>query len=563
MLKRINKLLDKLTKGQLFILGLLLSFLVLWPLFKAPFFSHHDDVSVIRLNQMHKCVQDLQIPCRWVPDLGGGYGYPLFNYYPPFPYYLGEVVYLVTSNFLISVKVLFALSVLLSFSTMFLLAQALWGKWGGFLAGIFYTYAPYHAADLYVRGAMGELWAFVFIPLLFWSVLKAVKTDRYKNKLYFPVAIALLIMSHNISALVVIPAAFAFGLLIGRKNIIRSFGLLLILTAFGLFLSAFYWLPALVEKGLVHTESLTSGYFYFTEHFKGLRKLFLPTEWDWGPSIREIPGGEQDAHWYQLGVAHWVTLFFVTFYLAYKTLKKNKTGNDLLVIGFIFLLFSLSVFMVHPRSEFVWKLFPLIEFMQFPWRFLLVTAFASAFASGFLAKITKPITLFALVVLVIFFNFPKFIPEKFVDTSDEEYLHGATYRKQIERSIFDYLPIYLDLPPREFKSEEFTVLKRDITVSDFQKGTDWISFRANSIQGGEIQLSQYYFPDWTAYLDSRPYEITFDNELALITVDAPAGESVFFLELKNTPIRLFANYLSVISLLGLLFAVTKSKKSHV
>lgn len=563
MLKKTNKLLEKLTRGQLFLLGLLLSLLVLWPLFAAPFFSHHDDVSVIRLYQMHKCFQDFQIPCRWVPDLGGGYGYPLFNYYPPLPYYLGEVVYLITANFLISVKVLFAASILLSFSTMFLLAQAHWGKWSGFLAGIFYTFAPYHAADLYVRGAMGELWAFVFIPLLFWSVYKAFTENGLINKLYFPVTIALLVLSHNISALVVIPAAIAFGLLIGRKNIIKSFWLMILLTICGLALSSFYWLPALVEKNLVHTESLTSGYFYFTEHFKGLRKLFVPTTWNWGPSIREIPGGERDAQWYQLGLVHWLTLFLVTGYSGVTYFKKHKKDNDLLVVGFIFLLFSLSVFMVHPRSDFIWKALPLIEFMQFPWRFLLVSAFAMAFASGFLAKILKPTTLFIVVMAVILLNFSKFIPEKFITTSDEEYLHGETFRKQIERSIFDYLPIYLDLPPSQFKTQEFTVISGDITVTDFRKGTDWINFTTSSIQGGKIQLSQYYFPKWTAKLNSMPYDITFDNTLALITVNVPAGESMFSLQLTNTPVRLVANYLSVISLLGLLISVTKLRKSNV
>ena len=76
-----------------FFIGFVLTLSLLWPLLMAPFFSHHDDVQVIRLYEMDKCIKDGQIPCRWVPDLGGLYGYPIFNYYAPLPYYFGELFY--------------------------------------------------------------------------------------------------------------------------------------------------------------------------------------------------------------------------------------------------------------------------------------------------------------------------------------------------------------------------------------------------------------------------------------------------------------------------------------
>src|SRR5688572_23537107 len=59
------------------------------PLFKPGYFFMHDDVQVMRLYQMERCFQDGQIPCRWVPDMGAGYGHPLYNYHPVFAYYLG------------------------------------------------------------------------------------------------------------------------------------------------------------------------------------------------------------------------------------------------------------------------------------------------------------------------------------------------------------------------------------------------------------------------------------------------------------------------------------------
>lgn len=66
-----------------------LSFLITWPLFVKGYFSHHDDLQVIRIFEMRKCFSDLQIPCRWVPDMAFGNGAPLFNFYGPLAYYVG------------------------------------------------------------------------------------------------------------------------------------------------------------------------------------------------------------------------------------------------------------------------------------------------------------------------------------------------------------------------------------------------------------------------------------------------------------------------------------------
>ncbi|GAF99922.1 unnamed protein product, partial [marine sediment metagenome] len=132
----------------------------------------HDDMQIMRIFELDKCFQDGQIPCRWVPDLGYSYGYPLFNYYPPLPYYLGELFYLLGFSLINSVKLLFGLGFILSGIFMYLLAREFWGNLGGFLAGIFYIYAPYHAVDVYVRGAMGEHWALVCFPLILLAVYK-------------------------------------------------------------------------------------------------------------------------------------------------------------------------------------------------------------------------------------------------------------------------------------------------------------------------------------------------------------------------------------------------------
>src|SRR3989337_4439722 len=83
-------------------------------LLKPGYFPMHDDMQAMRLLQMDKCIKDGQIPCRWVPDMGYGYGYPQFNYYAPLPYYVMETIHLLGFSYLDSVKAFFVLTVIIS-----------------------------------------------------------------------------------------------------------------------------------------------------------------------------------------------------------------------------------------------------------------------------------------------------------------------------------------------------------------------------------------------------------------------------------------------------------------
>src|SRR3989344_391723 len=133
-----------MNKTKISFLILLLLFII--PSFKAlirpGYFPMHDDMQAMRLLQMDRCIKDGQIPCRWVPDMGYGYGYPQFNYYPPLPYYIMEVLHLGGLSFLGSVKAGFILSIVFSAFAMFFLVKLLFGDWAGLVSAVFYAYAP-------------------------------------------------------------------------------------------------------------------------------------------------------------------------------------------------------------------------------------------------------------------------------------------------------------------------------------------------------------------------------------------------------------------------------------
>ena len=556
-----------LKKNWPFPLGLILSVSLLWPLFWAPYFTHQDDVQVIRLYEMSKCFVDHQIPCRWVPDLGGLYGYPLFNYYAPLSYYFGAIVYFLTHSLLISFKLMFAVSFLGSFIFMYLLACKFWGKLGGSLSATFYAFAPYHALDFYVRGAMGEMWALMFFPAIFWAIARLEEKVSIGNFLLVGIFTFGLITSHNLSAMIFLPICLIWIFINYFKNK-HSFSanknsrflvISLISMLMGILLSSFYLFPVLFEKNLVHLETTIEGYFSYTEHFKGFKKLLIDRSWGYGASIREVPGGEKDGLSYQIGWVHLLGLV-LALYSAKVLWKKSRWLS--LVILFSAAAVLGSAFMVNPKSEFIWKLIDPLKYLQFPWRFLMLVIFFISFIAGSFSLTylkEKKYIWVALFILVVSLNFVYFKPEKFIQTSDSELLTGANWDKQIKRSIFDYLPIYAKEPPADLAKRRYQILTGDTTIFDYYEGTNWINFKTATKTHSIIRLSQYYFPNWRIFIDGKETVVEYkNNSLGLMTIILGEGNHTVDARFYDTQIRSVSNEITqIVALLFLLLFLTQ------
>ena len=161
------------------------------------YWNMHDDMQIIRQLEMDKCIHDGQIPCRWTPDLGYGYGYPLFNFYPPLPYIIGQVFRTLTFSYVATVKLTAIFQIVLASVFMFILANSIFGPLGAILSAALYTYAPYHAVNIYVRGAMNEAWASVFFPLVFHASKQWFTTKRTIYLPIFAISYAGIFLSHN------------------------------------------------------------------------------------------------------------------------------------------------------------------------------------------------------------------------------------------------------------------------------------------------------------------------------------------------------------------------------
>lgn len=538
----------KKLKLLLFIsLVIILTFFSYKSLLKPGYFPMHDDMQPIRVLGMDKCVRDGQMPCRWVPDLGYGYGYPLYIYYPPLVYYLMEAFHLLGFSILASIKIEFILSFIFSGLAMFLLARSLWGDFGGLIAAIFYVYAPYRATDVYSRGAVGEFTALIFLPLIFWAILEFVRQKKTKYLIFLGLSYAGLLLTHNITSLIFTPIVVAWGFFLlwyyRRWEILPQLFLGAVL---GVCLAGFFILPAVFEKNLVHVESMIVGYFNYLAHFASIRQLFFSTHWGYGSS----EFGPNDDFTFAIGVFHWL---FALIALMIGLGKARKKRFSFLVLVFLIAIGLFSAFLAHQRSTFIWKKIALLAYLQFPWRFLTIVLFTFSVAAGAVVSYLRKYVLLVSVLMILgvmMLNVNYFRPADWFDISDQDKLSGEEWQKQITASIFDYLPVFAKAPPGKKAPEGPETIAGEAEVIHFEKGTDWQKGKIRTFsQQARIRLPLFYFPNFELKIDDKKAPIDYQNDLGLITFDIDQGEHDFYVKLKRTPIRILGDLLTVSSLI--------------
>jgi hypothetical protein len=490
------------------ILGLLSSFRLLRP----GFFSMADEMHIFRLEQFHKCVVDLQIPCRHVPDAGFGYGYPLFNFYAPAFYFFSEIFHLLGFSFVNSIKIVLVLIKIIGAIGIFLLSKSL-------LATSLFVFAPYQATNLFVRGAFPELLALNLIPWIFYFFKK-------KKYLLSTIFLALLLLSHTLTSITVLLILIPYLIFFIKdyKNQIIS-----ILSAFGL--SSFFLLPSFFEKNLVTIETMTQGYFHYIIHFATLYQLFISRFWGYGASL----WGPKDDMAISIGLMQWLVPLLTLFFLW-----KNKKISKKIIFYSLSALFF--IFLTHNKSTFIWQLFPFMAYFQFPWRFIGISVFLLSLISAKL-KINK-ILISILIITTIFLNINYFKEDIWYKNYDYD------KKKLSGLALKDYWPKYGEKIPNEYIYNKYIIKKSN-------KVTGQVNIKNDNTT---IYLPVVYFPNWSLTVNEKPYKYQIDKEYGQIKFKLNQGLHTISLSFHNTPIRTIANYISLLSITILPFLWRSKKK---
>lgn len=521
--------------------GLLLVFTLgvipLVPLFFPGLPITHDGQDhVARIANFYQSLTEGNIVPRWAGNLNWGYGHPILMFLYPFPSYLASLFHFVGFSLIDSLKIVFGVTYILSGLGMYLWIKNIWGEKAAIAASAMYLYAPYRFVDLYVRGAIGEHVAFLFIPFICYFLVKLAKKYSYWHFFGLSTSIAGLILSHNAMAVMFLPVIFLYFLTL-TSNGNKKFPLFVLaagLIGFGL--SFFFIFPAFFEGKYTLRDKVT-GSFEYRNSFVSLQKFF---DFSWSFGGTQLLSK-------QIGVPI-IAAFFVC--LAFFSHNKNRMLFFILAGSLIF-----SLFLMTQASDVIWSNVTLIQKFQFPWRFLSIVVFSGSVLVGmsvasFKTKKSQKILATVFVFLIVLFSMKYIQVNGYLHKSDayfQDIYYGTT-------DTGESAPIWSVRFMEKRPVGNAKIIDGIGVIELISKDTIDRKYKLK-VESERVRVLEntLYFPNWTVYINGNKTKIEFQDEAyrGLITYYVPKGNHEVEVKFEDTKLRWVANIISIAFVVGI------------
>jgi hypothetical protein len=574
-----------------------------------------------RVHQLAANLRAGDLPARWMPDAAYGLGYPFFSYYAALPYYLASLFNLAGLDILSAIKLTqtlgFVLAAAASYGWFRRLFQSQAAAWLGAAA---YTFAPFHLLNVYVRGdSLSEFYAFVFYPLILWAVDRAVERPGARSIAGLGLAYGGLMLTHNLSAFIFSPfallyaalrvssfkfqvssiefPAFSFQLPVSSFRSCLRPPLLSILAglALGLALSAWLWVPAMLEMRYVQTSTLEGGYFHYSGHFRAANLVQPALGFVYGTTSEQaspfamglvqaviaVLGAVINCQWLIVN-CQWLMAKNPSDVISNSRgapTIRNASRQYAIRTLFIFTGLLLSTLMITPLSRPVWDHLPLLPMVQFPWRFLSVQALFAAAASAFLVErlprrpAWAALALAAALGLAVMLPLrPDRLPIGASDVTVERLQLYELFTANIGTTItYEWLP--RDVIPRLYSSElvaepgapprAFAVEGKLLSANETSHGPTARTWQVVAGTNARLVFPLLYWPGWSAAIDGTPTPVRPAHSSGRLTLDVPQGSHTVVLRLGRTPVRLVAELVSLAALVLCVVLVVSRMRYYV
>jgi hypothetical protein len=476
---------------------------------------------VIRFSAFFQTLRSGEFPVRFLMRLNNGYGYPVSDFLYPLFMYFSVPIHLFGVNFVNTIKTLLILCLFTSTLFTFLWLRKLFDNVSSLVGAIFYTFFPYHLFDIYQRGSVGEALSLSILPFVLWQMER-------RSLVWVSVGLAFLIVSHNTLAVLFMFLLLPYALLEvymakNRKKASLFYAVVLLL---GLGLSSFFWIPALFD--LQYTVFARTQVSNVNNYFAGFGLIGFT-----GTLV--------------------ILVTVVLMFLRKIEIKKHRLTLIMLIISII------SIFLSSSFSAFLWKFLP-SSFVQFPFRLLSLTIPAVSFLAAcivsiFPHKIKTALGLAILCLLAVSaapYLFPKsyqYLPDSFYSTNQDT----TTVKNE-------YMPVWAKEIPQQMALLKVENLNGKEAVNLIKAAPNKIVFTVFLTSERLVQINTLYFPGWYAFVNGKPAEILYNNPKGLISLRLDKGVNSVEVVFRETPLRLFSDLISIISMLGLVTFILIRKK---
>lgn len=475
----------------LFIIG----YIVVSPLLRPGFIVTDDgNWMVIRLSAFYQSLRDGQFPVRFLGRLNYSFGYPVANFLYPGFMYLGSILHFFGLSFQNSVEAILISSLLFGSLGAFLWLKVYFPPLQSFLGSLAFLLNPYVLYDVYTRGSVGEI---VAISVFFW-VLYAFESAS--PIIYIPL-LTFLLISHNTAAV------FCFiilAVLLYKKKAVTFIKPTLI----ALGGSAFFWIPAIVERRFVLFDSVnvSNPFHYFPASMELL--------------IKSAPLG--------------LLCIGVLFLRSKKYDVEKSFFSWLLVIG---------AFFISQLSSMFWGTKVLQLFVQFPYRLFIFWIFSGTWLVAYLADSSKKIGIYiaCLAVLWLGYGSIQYLNAESVERADGYYStnEGTTTVAN------EYMPKWVAVLPTKRTYERIEVIDGNAQIVPILVNTNRIHVSVHAKEDSLLQINTLFYPGWGAMVDDKPITIAYNNDLGVMQMPILSGDHTLFMEFRETKSRFLADVITL------------------
>jgi uncharacterized membrane protein len=504
--------------------------------------GHDTEAAVVKAQEFYNALRDGNFPPRWAKRLDYGLGQPTFVFTYSLPYYLMAVAILANAGPIWAFKLVMAVSFPAGAFFAFLWLKRHVKFWPALLAALVYAYMPYRFVNVYVRGAIGEVVAGVFVPLAFWGLDRVVEKPKLGRIGIAALIISAVVLSHPTYGLI------CFGVWLSYVLVHKEKRATVTAVVWGYINCAFYLVPAMLYKNLTFLDKL-GEYFVEKQNFVTLYRLITPT---WGFSgAHDLT---HDPMSVQIGVVGlmlsvvWVGLLLWSHKFRKQSYFKLSVLFAVLTVFFVVMMLRISL----P----VWKVLPFLQSVQFPWRLLffvnlgITYCAATVFDHVDLDKKYLVAGILAIVIICVnrsYWNVGRYF--QFEDKTAKAIGYPGTLTLLLEET-----PKWHDLR-QEANPYNYiqSAAGKAISLASVVWKTNYHEFEVVTDQPVYINDKTHYWPGWKVWVDGVEVEVLNPyNSLShgLITFPVGPGKHIVVARLTEPWVNKLANLVSLAMILA-------------
>lgn len=532
-------------------------------------------VHITTMAQFHDALADGEWWVRWANGFAN-YGHPLGLVAHQTTSYLGGLMIFAVSNPVTAYNSVMWLGAAGSTWLWWLWLQRRFSEPAALTGAVLFNFAPYRIVNIFVRGAIPEFFASLFVPVLLlgldelWagSSTQPRRGQVRRGILLTAAAVAGLALTHPmmllITGVVVGPVGLNQMWCWWRQQpqlaeLLQRSVLSVAAATLGLLLASYYLVPLTLELkyfqygGGNHFRP-ENAYFNLSSYFVDTWQYFNPSHP--GPRSETLSLGSLESIVIIITVVIWIVSLAASKKLnqRWPVLKQaHQLTPWMVVIG-------LALFLMLPPGQWLYQHITLLSNIQYPWRNLAAAIWVAPFFTAWLLhQLPQPHlrwrAAIGLIGLIALLRAPQLYGKNFLLYSTDHY-HFITANLHTNNLNTLWMGTSSEYPT---KTQQSTVIEGSgqLQVMELKNASRRYQFSGDS--PSRIIDYTFYFPGWRVLVDGQEIEIQWQdpNYRGVITYWVPAGDHQIEVRFGLTKIRVAGVMLTggaLVSMMLLLYA---------